>query len=126
VVIEDGSDDAAELWETDLPAASSILSYAEGRAALAAARRRRRLAAGAHAQAAADFEDLQRELMIVGIDRRLAHRAGELADEVGLRGYDAVHLASALALGGAQAVTVVSWERELSRAAAQCGCAVAP
>ncbi len=126
MVIEDGSDDAAELWETDLPAASSILSYPEGRAALAAARRRRGLAAGAHAQAAADFDDLQRELMIVGIDRRLAHRAGELADEVGLRGYDAVHLASALALGGAQAVTVVSWERELSRAAARCGCAVAP
>jgi predicted nucleic acid-binding protein len=41
-----------------------------------------------------------------------------------LRGYDAVHLASALALG--DAITFVSWDRELRRAAAQSGCALAP
>jgi len=40
-----------------------------------------------------------------------------------LRGYDAVHLASALALG--TYTTLVTWDEDLKRAAAHCGCAVA-
>ena len=124
-MIEAGSDVAAELWSTRARAASSILCYPEGRAALAAAQRANRLTADHHARALEDFEDLQRELLIVGIDQKLAVEAGELADELGLRGYDAVHLASAIVLGPG-AVTFVTWDRDLSRAAARCGLGVAP
>lgn len=46
--------------------------------------------------------------MLVGIDMPLARQAGAFAEEFGLGGYDAVHLASALALG--TETTVVSWE----------------
>ena len=123
VVIEDGSDIVAELWAIQDRAASSILSYPEGRAALAAARRSARLSGDGHAQAVADLDDLQRELLVVCVDRPLALHAGELAEELGLGGYDAVHLASAIALG---AGTLVTWDRDLSRAARRQGLAVAP
>jgi uncharacterized protein len=114
----------AELWGTRLRAASSILGYPEGRAALAAARRGRRLSATGYDRAREEFESLQSELMLVGIDGQLARQAGELAEEFELRGYDAVHLASTLALGAD--TTLVSWDEDLKRAAAQSGCAVAP
>jgi len=103
---------------------SSILSYPEGRAALSAARRGGRLSANAHRRAREDFESLHSELLLIGIDRPLAHRAGQLAEDLALRGYDAVHLASALSAG--TATTVISWDQDLTRAAAQSGCAVAP
>jgi len=114
----------AELWATSHRAASSILSYPEGRAALAAARRGERLGADGHSRAREELESLQSELLLVGVDGPLARHAGQLADEFALRGYDAVHLASALALGSA--TTLISWDRDLKRAAMQSGCAVAP
>jgi predicted nucleic acid-binding protein len=64
------------------------------------------------------------ELLLVGIDGPLALRAGELAEQLGLRGYDGVHLATALALG--IDTTFISWDEQLRRAATQSGCAVAP
>jgi predicted nucleic acid-binding protein len=105
--------------------ASSILSYPEGRAALAAARRAARLSAAAYRRALEDFASVHEECLVVGVDRELALSAGDLADELALRGYDAVQLASALALH-ADATTVVTWDQDLSRAAARSGCAVAP
>jgi uncharacterized protein len=58
------------------------------------------------------------------VDAQLARDAGELAERFSLRGYDAVHLASALSAGGP--VTLVTWDEDLKRAAARSGCAVAP
>lgn len=113
-----------ELWETGLAAASSILSYPEGRAALAAARRIGRLSAATHRTALHDFEDLHHELALLGVDLILARYAGKLADELELRGYEAVHLASALSLGAS--TTVVTWDGDLARAASVLGCAIAP
>ncbi len=124
MVVEPGSELVAALWSAPLRAASSILCYPEGRAALAAARRAGRLDGTAYALALREFESLQRELVLVGIDGLLAQRAGELAQDLELRGSDAVHLASALSLGGDR--TLVSWDEDLKLAAAECGCAVAP
>ena len=124
IVVEDGSDVAAELWDS-YPAACGVLAYPEARAALAAARRARRLTARAHARAVAALHTLTAELVIVGVDEALAQRAGELADERALRGYDAVHLASALALGPGETI-LVTWDRDLSNAAVDAGLAVAP
>lgn len=124
MIVEPGSELVAELWATGHPAASSILSYPEARAALAAARRGGRLDTRGHNRAREALESLQSELLLIGIDVTLARQAGQLAEQLALRGYDAVHLASALAAGDAS--TLVSWDRELRRAAAQSGCAVAP
>lgn len=123
-MVGEGSELAADLWETGHPAASSILVYPEGRAALAAALRAGRLTADEHRMALRDFEAMRRELLQVGIDEPLAQHAGELAGDLGLRGYDAVHLASALALGAG--TTFVTWDSDLRRAAMKSGCAVAP
>jgi predicted nucleic acid-binding protein len=107
-----------------LRAASSILSYPEGRAAFAAARRCGRLTATGYARASTEFESLHSELLVVGIDDDLARRAGALAEQFALRGYDAVHLACALSL--ATDTTLVTWDEALRTAAANSGCTLAP
>lgn len=113
---------AAELWNSAYLAVSSVLAYAEGRAALAAARRGSRLGAKAHARALLEFEDVQDGLALVGVDQSLARSAGELAEEFDLRGYDAVHLATALNLGDEdEDVVLVTWDGDLSRAAERAG-----
>jgi uncharacterized protein len=123
VIREDGSALVEELWASSFLAASSILAYPEGRAALAAARRGARLTGPAHRRALEDFESVHNGLALVGLDAQLARRAGELAEAFALRGYDAVHLASAASCG---AVTLVSWDQDLRRAATRTGCAIAP
>jgi uncharacterized protein len=115
---------ASELWGTAFPAISSILSYPEGRAALAAALRGGRLTATSYRRALQDFESLQGELSLIGIDIELAREAGALAEKFALGGYDAVHLASALQTGSD--ITLVSWDYDLRRAAAENGCSIAP
>lgn len=115
---------ASELWGSPYPAASSILAYPEGRAALAAARRLDRLGADEHRKALADFEALYGDLATVGVDHELAVRAGRYAEDLGLRGYDSVHLATALELGDDE-VVVVTWDRDLARAAEEVGLGVA-
>lgn len=72
---------ASELWDGAYPAASTILSYPEGRAALAAARRQGRLGEGEHTQALAVFEELQEDLITIGVDSGLARRAGKHAED---------------------------------------------
>jgi uncharacterized protein len=115
---------AAELWGSAYPAASSILAYPEGRAALAAARRLGRLGKEGHREALAIFDELHTELTTVGVDQPLASRAGEYAESLELRGYDAVHLATASALGDDE-VVLVTWDRDLARAAERLGLGVA-
>lgn len=102
-----------------------MLAYPEGRAALAAARRDGRLEKKDHARALADFEDVVSDLALIGVDELLARDAGTLAEEFQLRGYDAVHLASVLALDE-NPVTLVTWDEDLAEAAIKAGLAVAP
>jgi predicted nucleic acid-binding protein len=115
---------ATKLWGSAYPAVSSILAYPEGRAALAAARRMGRLGAAAHREALTAFEEVQAELVTIGLDQDLAVRAGGYAEDLGLRGYDAVHLATALELGDEE-VVVVTWDRDLARATERVGLGVA-
>jgi len=115
---------AAKLWGSAYPAVSSILAYPEGRAALAAARRLDRLGKKSHQEALTAFEEIFGELVAIGIDDGLAARAGEHAEDLGLRGYDAVHLATALELGDEE-VVLVTWDRDLARAGERVGIGVA-
>jgi predicted nucleic acid-binding protein len=115
---------AAKLWGSAYSAASSILAYPEGRAALAAARRVGRLGKDAHEEALATFEELYAELVTIGVDQELARGAGEHAEDLGLRGYDAVHLATALELGDEE-VVLVTWDRDLREAAEHVGLGIA-
>ncbi len=64
------------------------------------------------------------ELALLDVGSQLAHHAGTLAETEKLRGYDAVHLASAMSLGAD--TTIVTWDIELGRAAQHVGLGVAP
>ncbi len=123
-MVEGGSDLAAELWSSPHPAVSSVLSYSEGRAALGAAQRHGRLTGAPHIEALATFESIQAGLTTLGVDLALARRAGQHAEDLGLRGYDAVHIATALELGDEE-VVLVTWDRDLARAAERVGLGVA-
>jgi predicted nucleic acid-binding protein len=124
VIEEEGSDLARRLWNSAYPGAASVLVYPEARAALAAARRSGRLAGAAYARALEEFEGKYEDLATVGVDAQLVQSAGDRAESFGLRGYDAVHLATALALSEEE-VVVVTWDGDLSHAAESAGLAVA-
>lgn len=83
-----------------------------------------RLGTKENRKALAAFEELYGELATVGVDQELAVRAGEYAEDLGLRGYDAVHLATALELGDEE-VVLVTWDRDLTQAAARVGLGIA-
>lgn len=75
--------------------------------------------------AVATIDALCDELRVVGVDAPLAQLAGDLAETYGLRGYDAVHLASMVSMGDARTVTA-TWDGDLASAAVACGYAVVP
>lgn len=103
--------------------ASSVITYAEMRSALARAHRLGRHTEEDHRAALGSFEQDWTGLTRVALDERLVHRAGDLAEEHGLRGYDAVHLASAVRLqdDAEEAVTFSTFDGLLRKAALACG-----
>ena len=122
-MLEDGSELAVELWATGHFASSSVLCYPEGRAALAAARRGERLTSDEYLTATGDFEATPGELHLLGWTSLLPGKRESSQRDLGLRGYDAVHLASALAIG---ADAIVTWDTKLSDGARRSGLGVAP
>jgi predicted nucleic acid-binding protein len=125
VVEEDGSDVAAALWDGADAVASSGLAYPEVRAALAAARRDGRISSRSSRMAKEEWERLWTALAIVESRRSVLVDAGDAAEQYRLRGYDAVHLASASTLSSAHVVMAV-WDDRLRRAAVEAGLSVAP
>lgn len=112
---EQGSDDAGALWDASDLIFTSRLSYAEARAALAAAYRARRLSAAELARAKRGLHRRFDEMDAVAVDTALVRAAGDLAERHRLRGYDAVHLASAAAVGRRD-VIVATWDAALASA----------
>lgn len=125
LVDEDGSEVAATLWDGCDAAVSSRLAYPEVRAALAAATRARRLSADDLARAEAAWEGFWGGVRAVELSDAVAAHAGRLAVEHALRGADAVHLASLLAIGGVAPVFAV-WDQRLRAGAISAGVSPAP
>ena len=122
---EPGSELAAELWDRAESVVSSQLVYPEARAAAAAAHRRRRITSTTLRRAVDRIDELCTELDVIGLDPDLAHSAGDLAEAHGLRGYDAVHLATALSVES-DSMLLATWDGDLGRAAVAAGCSVSP
>ena len=99
---------------------ASVALLAEGGAAIAAAHRGGCIDDCGHAEALATFERLWEQMNGLELTESLARRAGELAAAHALRGYDAIHLASAEAILDDGDVMVVSDVR-LAQAAASIG-----
>lgn len=116
VIEEPGTDQARETWLSANRRVSSRLLYPEARAGLARAHRMRRIdkpmldAARARVEAYIDDADLLEVTDVV------ARQAGDLAEEYGLRAYDAVHLATVAGVAD-ESTVLVATDAELVRAA---------
>lgn len=118
LVEEAGSAVAGRLWDEADHVVSSRLAYAEARAALAQARRSDRISSGSLRRAVADLDVLVRDLNAVEVGEAIVRRAGELAELLALRGYDAVHLSSAESLADPD-VVLAAGDRYVLRAAGE-------
>lgn len=125
LVEEAGSDTAAQLWDGCDAALSSRLAYPEVRAALAAAGRNHDLDKDDLADAESAWEEYWAAIRPVELTPAVERRAGDLAGLHSLRGADAVHLASALAIGHDDLV-LAAWDRRLHAGARAAQLAVVP
>jgi len=112
IVDEPGTDLAVDLWDGCDAALSSRLAYPEVCAALAAAERNRDLSVSEAQGASAAWDQFWAALRPVELTSAVERHAGELARRHALRGADAVHLASALAVDSEELVVAV-WDRRL-------------
>ena len=137
LVAEDGTVAARDHWARASQVLSSLVMYPETVASLAAARRSGRLDLRAHLpqrlgdplhlrahrSARDQFESMWAEMIPVACGLDTVLLAADLAESDGLRGCDAIHLASALSTEISELV-FVAWDRELLTAARRNGLAV--
>jgi predicted nucleic acid-binding protein len=127
-VAERGTREVAEAIASAEVVGTSLITRAETAAALAKAVRVGALTRDEAASALQVFRSEWPNLVRVQATEVLVARADELAWDLGLRGYDAVHLASALVWqdGMGERVTVATFDRQLWEAAEGRGLAVFP
>lgn len=124
LVDEPSTEIATRVWRQAEVVVSVRLVYAEARAALARAQRVGRVSADRMPLFVDRLDEIYEQVERLGIDETLVRRAGRLAEDHGLRGYDAVHLAGAERVADEQTV-VVSGDQELCESGRRLGLAVA-
>ena len=124
LVTESGTSSARELWDSADEVVTTRLLYVEAAAALARARRMDRITDRNHRAALHSLDDLWRDFRVTEIDETVIRRAVELADRHALRGYDAVHCASAERIADADLV-VASGDKDLLAACTELALATA-
>jgi predicted nucleic acid-binding protein len=120
IVDEPASIAARQFWDEADAVVSSGLIVVETAAALASAYRSGRLTADGHRRAQRIADRLQIEFDLVAPDEGLVGRAAELARTHALRGYDAVHCASAESIDD-QDLVAAAGDRQLLAAWAALG-----
>jgi predicted nucleic acid-binding protein len=124
LVTEPGSAICQQLWDSSDTVVTSRLLYVEAAAALAQARRLDRIRGRDHQAALRLLDQLWAEFEVVEVDARVVDRAAELAHSAALRGYDAVHCASAEQVADDDLV-LASGDHALLAATARLGIATA-
>ncbi len=122
---EAGSELAADLWDGCDAALSSRLAYPEVRAALGASARNHDITKTELDAAERDWDGYWAATRPVELTTAVERHAGQLARDHALRGADAIHLASVLAVGDPDLIVAV-WDRRLHAGAQAAGCRVAP
>lgn len=122
--MERGSSEARALWNTDSVVVASWIAFAEVSSAIVRARRAGRISSRKALSASRSLDAEWSTLSPIETEAVTGRYAGELAARHGLRGMDAIHLASALLVAAADPV-MVTWDAELRGAAAAEGLAVA-
>ncbi len=119
-VQEDGSEEVRQTVHSSRVVSTSVIAYAEARAALARQRREGGLTPSGHDRAKAALEDDWPRFLTIGVTESVYRKAGDLAETHRLRGFDSLHLASFLWLylqSVPQPVTFSSFDKRLNRAA---------
>lgn len=96
VIEEPSSELSRRFWDDADIVLTSRLLYVEAAVALAQAHRMERISESQRRKGLAILDDLWAEMDIVEIDHDLSREAANLAHRHALRGYDAVHCASAV------------------------------
>jgi len=119
-VTEAGSDVVRQLVGDANVVATSVVAYAETRAALARVRREGVLTASKLTSAKREFEEQWPTYLALEATNSLCRTAGEFAEKYGLRGFDSVHLASFSEVArraGADDTRFSSFDEHLNKAA---------
>jgi predicted nucleic acid-binding protein len=105
---------------------TSTVAYAELRAAVAAAVRDSRVPVSQRDRVMTLLIETWESTKRVETNWPLVVQAGDLAERYGLRGYDAIHLAALIRVGGPDAITLACWDTDLRRAASDLGLRLFP
>lgn len=127
-VLEAGSKDVQKLIRSADHSGTSLITRAEMASAMARAVQRKLLVSTEAEVAWNEFLTDWSSLSRLSVSRQIADRASTLAWEYTLRGYDAMHLASAVLWQETleTQITVATFDRELWSAAEQTGLTVWP
>jgi predicted nucleic acid-binding protein len=118
-VEETGSDEVRQELSEAAVGATSLVAYAETRAAFARVRRSGNITAAGLRSAKRDLANDWSGYLIVAPTGNICRSAGDLAERYGLRGFDSIHLATFLHLADSNRseVRFSSFDRQLNRAA---------
>jgi predicted nucleic acid-binding protein len=100
-VRESDSTEVARLVSEAEVVATSIVAYPEARAAFARKFREKGIVEEDYLRIKKDLDDDWEKYFIINLTDAIARSSGDLAEKCGLRGFDAIHLASALELNKA-------------------------
>lgn len=122
-VEEEGSRQARQGAQDAEVIATCEITYVEVRAALARRHREGALRPTDHRRVLRDLRADWPHFFLIAVTSQLIEKAGDVAERHRLRAYDAVHLASGLALHArmGEPVTFACWDRSLTQAAARAG-----
>ena len=97
-VEEENSGEVEDMVQSSKVTATSLVAYAEARAAFARRFRERAFSSRQYRELVSSFDEDWDNYLIVRVTKELVQLAGDLAEKHGLRGFDAIHLSSALIL----------------------------
>jgi len=122
-VDEDGARQARQGVQDAEVVATSEMAYVEIRAALARRHREGALKPADYRRSLRDLHADVPRFFLIAVSNQLVRSAGDIAERHHLRAYDAVHLASGLAIQtqAGESVSFACWDRSLAEAATKAG-----
>ena len=97
-VEEEGSRTVSDLVKLSEVTATSLVAYPEARAAFARRFREKAFSAKDYQSLMTSFQQDWNNYFVIKLTSEVALLAGDLAEKHGLRGFDAIHLSSAITL----------------------------
>jgi len=123
---EEGSERMLGVAEEAEAIGSVAIGYVELRASAARALRDGRIAPRERERVLDAIDRLWQQVTEIAVERPLIRQAGDFAEQMRLRAYDAVHLAALRLLGEPDQVAFACWDADLRAAARQLGYTLIP